>query len=319
MGGTVLDSTILVEEMYKIDRSLSWTIFGTGLGLSPLLIGGTPAQHEEFLKPFLSSEGEPLASLVYSEPTSTANWLQKGAKGLQTVARKDGDYWVINGEKVKSLAANCTWLTCFKMWATNSSGWDDRGADLQCVACRFSQDGKNQDPSADPENSIMILLVTRDIVDKNLPNAYEVLGHMELPGHSSAAGPHVKFTEFRVPNHNTFAAPGKGAPVVLQCFIATAALVGAMAVGIMAAAFEVALKFAKSDTRGGAEPIINHQSVSDLLIDIKMKTDASRFLTWKAAHALDSGLGGELALETKIYCSDSAVKAVVDAMSAIGM
>lgn len=106
MGGGVLDSTILVEEMYKVDRSLSLTIFGTGLGLSPLLIGGTLEQHEEFLKPFLSGEGEPLASLVHSEPTGTANWLQKGGKGLQTVARKDGDEWVINGDKAHSLVLN---------------------------------------------------------------------------------------------------------------------------------------------------------------------------------------------------------------------
>jgi len=100
VGGTVLDSTILVEHMYKVDRSLSLTIFATGLGLSPLLVGGTPAQHEEFLKPFLSGEGEPTASLVHSEPTGTANWLEKGGEGLQTTARKDGEDWVINGEKV---------------------------------------------------------------------------------------------------------------------------------------------------------------------------------------------------------------------------
>jgi alkylation response protein AidB-like acyl-CoA dehydrogenase len=205
------------------------------------------------------------------------------------------------------------------MWATNSCGWDDRGADLQCVVCRYAQDGEEQDPSSDPADSIVILLVTRDIVEKNTLKAYEVLDHMELPGHSSTAGPHIKFTEFRVPGHNILATPGKGAPIVLQCFTATAALVGAMATGIMAGAFEAALKFAKTDTRGGAEPILKHQSVSDLLMDLKMKTDASRFLTWKAAHALDNGLGGELALEAKIYCSDNAVKAVVDAMSAIGM
>lgn len=303
-GGTVLDSTLLVEEMYKVDRSLSLTIFGTGLGLSPLLVGGSPAQHEEFLKPFLSGEGEPLASLVHSEPTGTANWLEKGGKGLQTVARKDGDDWIINGEK---------------MWATNCSGWDDRGADLQCVVCRYSQDGREQDPSSDPADAIMIILVTRDIVEKNSPSAYQVLNHPELPGHSSNNGPHIRFTEFRVSGRHLLAAPGKGAPVVLQCFTTTAALVGAMATGIMAATFEAALKFAKSDTRGGAQPIINHQSVADLLMDIKMKTDASRFLTWKAAQALDNRLGGELALEAKIYCSDQAVKAVVDAMSAIGM
>lgn len=57
MGGTAVDSTILVEEMYKVDRSLSLTRFGTGLGLSPLIVGGSPRQHEEFLKPFLSGEG----------------------------------------------------------------------------------------------------------------------------------------------------------------------------------------------------------------------------------------------------------------------
>jgi len=100
VGGKLLDAAILVEEMYKSDRSVSLTIFGTGLGLSPLLVGGTPAQHEEFLKPFLSGEGEPLASLVHSEPGGSANYLEKGGKGLQTVARKDGDDWIVNGDKV---------------------------------------------------------------------------------------------------------------------------------------------------------------------------------------------------------------------------
>ncbi len=205
------------------------------------------------------------------------------------------------------------------MWATNSCGWDDRGAELQCLVCRYSQDGRGQSPEEDPAHSVMILLVTRDIVENNHTSAYQVLKHIETPGHSSTAGPHVKFTDFRVPNHHLLAAPGKGAEIVTQCFTATAALVGAMSVGIMAAAFEAALKFAKSDTRGGAEPIIGRQSVSDLLMEVKMRTDAARFLTWKAANALDNGKGGELALEAKIFCSDLAVKAVVDAMSAVGM
>lgn len=87
----------------------------------------------------------------------------------------------------------------------------------------------------------------------------------------------------------------------------------------MAAAFEAALDFAKNDTRGGADPIIGRQSVADLLIGVKMRIDASRFLTWKASHALDNGLGGELALEAKIYCSDLAVQSVSDCMSAVGM
>ncbi len=205
------------------------------------------------------------------------------------------------------------------MWATNNAGWDDRGADLQCVVCRYSQDGKDQDPTANPEDAIMILLVTREVVEKNEASAYQVVKYVELPGHSSASGPHVKFENFRVPGHNLLAEPGKGAAIAIQCFIQSAALVGAMSVGIMAAAFEASLHFAKADARRGAQSLLSRQSVADLLMDVKMRTDAARFLTWKACHALESGKGGELALEAKIYCSDLAVKVVVDAMSAVGM
>jgi len=205
------------------------------------------------------------------------------------------------------------------MWATNCPGWDDRGADLQCLVCRYSQDGKDQDPEADPADAIMILLVTRDVVESNEKSAYQVLKHIEIPGHSSTAGPHTRFTEFRVPGHNLLAAPGKGAQIVAHSFTSSAALVGAMSVGVMSAAFEAALEFAKSDARGGAQSLLSRQSVSDLLMDIKMRTDAARFLTWKACNAHDNGKGPELCLEAKIYCSDLAVKSVVDAMSAVGM
>ena len=96
-------------------------------------------------------------------------------------------------------------------------------------------------------------------------------------------------------------------------------MVGAISVATMVAAFEAALDFAKSDNRGGSEPIFGRQSVADLLMGVKMRIDASRFLTWKACHALDNGLSGELALEAKIYCSDLAVQSVSDCMSAVGM
>jgi nitroalkane oxidase len=100
LNASLVDAAIALEEMYAADPSVTLTIAATGLGLTPLVLGGSSEQHEKFLKPFLSGEGEPLASLVHSEPEGTANWLEKGAKGLQTTARKDGDYWIINGEKV---------------------------------------------------------------------------------------------------------------------------------------------------------------------------------------------------------------------------
>lgn len=99
-AGPMIDAAILVEEIYATDPSTALTVLGTGLGLTPLILAGSKEQQERLLKPFLSGEGDPLASLVHSEPQGTANWLEKGAKGLQTVAKKDGDDWIVNGEKV---------------------------------------------------------------------------------------------------------------------------------------------------------------------------------------------------------------------------
>lgn len=57
-----------------------------------------------------------------------------------------------------------------------------------------------------------------------------------------------------------------------------------MGVGIMRQTFERVLTWAKSDTRGSKEVIIQKQSVADLLIKIKTRCEATRALVWKAAH-----------------------------------
>ena len=88
--------------MYLVDPSLTITTVACGLGLTPLLLSGKEDLQKKFLQPFLSGEGEPLASLMHSEPEGTANWLEKGGKGLQTTAKQDGNDWFINGEKVSS-------------------------------------------------------------------------------------------------------------------------------------------------------------------------------------------------------------------------
>ena len=103
LGGTsasLVDAAIALEEMYATDPSATLTIAGTGLGLTPLIMSGNERLQKMLLQPFLKDEGEPIASFVHSEPGGTANWLEKGGKGLQTTARKEGNEWVVNGEKV---------------------------------------------------------------------------------------------------------------------------------------------------------------------------------------------------------------------------
>ncbi|KAF1848211.1 acyl-CoA dehydrogenase NM domain-like protein [Cucurbitaria berberidis CBS 394.84] len=314
LGGTssgLVDAAIVIEEFHAVEPSTALTILGTGLGLTPLILAGSKEQHEKFLTPFLKQEGERLASFVHSEPGGTANWLEKGGKGLTTTAWQDGDRWVLDGEK---------------LWATNSGGWDNRGADLQCIVCRESKPNAPQDTNSDPTSSILVLLVTRDDIAANDSSAYQVLSDPELSGHKSANGPHSRFTNFRVSASNLLAAPGQGAQIVEKTFGMSAAIVGAMCVGVMRHAFEAALSFCKNDDRGGAVPIIKHQAVADRLIDVKCKIEAARALTWKAMSVFESTDDSisweqrlELALEAKIWCSDQAPRVVLQCMDVVGM
>ena len=320
-GGSLIEAALLVEEMYRVEPATSLTIFSTGLGLTPMNLTGKP-EHKEFLAPFLSGEGEPLASMVFSEPGGVANWLEKGAPGLNTTATLEGDEWVLNGEKVKTfpyLFFSFPRLNLVQIWATNSAGWDFEGADLQCVVCRTTKP-----QTEEPADAIMILLVTIADIKRNAPDAFKVLRHVSTAGHTACSGPHIKYTDLRVPGKNVLCPPGTGAPIVSGAFDCTAILVGAMSVGIMRAAFDAALAFAKRDNRRGAAELLTRQAVADLLSSIKMQTEACRALTWKAANCLEKGPGDynarrELALAAKIYCSDACTKAVTEAINVVGM
>lgn len=311
----LVDAATLVEEFFAVEPSAVLTILGTGLGLTPLLLAAKEEVLGRFLPLFLNSkDGEygsvgPIASFVHSEPQGTANWLEKGGKGLQTTARKEGDEWIINGEK---------------LWTTNSAGWDCKGADIQCVVCRLSESGGPPIPDEDPVAKVLILLVTRDVISTNKPGAYTVLAEPELAGFPSALGPHTPFQYLRVPHANLLCPPGEGAQVVEETFGRSAALVGAMGVGIARAAFEAALNFAREDERGGKVKLLGRQSVADLLIDVKMRIEAARMLTWKALKGIEQGPGSweaslEMALEAKIFSSENAVRCVVDCMKAVGI
>ena len=170
----------------------------------------------------------------------------------------------------------------------------------------------------------MILLVTIADIKRNAPGTFKVLRHVSTAGHTACSGPHIKYTNLRVPVKNVLCPPGTGAAIVSGAFDCTAVLVGAMSVGVMRAAFNAALAFAKADNRRGASELLTRQAVADLLSGIKMQTEACRALTWKAADCLQNGPGEynarrELALAAKIYCSDACTKAITDAINVVGM
>ncbi|MEJ3653169.1 acyl-CoA dehydrogenase [Actinomycetes bacterium KLBMP 9759] len=295
-GTGAVATAALAEELVAGDPGVALHLFSTGLGLSPLLRAGTPAQRAEFLPPFLATSGTPTASLALSEPGGTANLAEPDpgtgeTVGLRTTARRDGDDWLVDGEK---------------QWVSHATGWDGTGPDLMTVVCRAGAD-------PDPRASLAVLVIPGPIRGLAITEVSDTLGHR------AHALPRLRLTGVRVPDANLIGEVGDGLGIVEAAF--GGALVGACAVGVMRSAFDVALRFARTDRRGGRLPVVEHQGVGFLLADVKTRIEAVRALTLRACAAVDSGSPGaeELSVHAKVFGSESAVQALVDLMRVVGV
>jgi alkylation response protein AidB-like acyl-CoA dehydrogenase len=293
-GMTTLDFALAAEELTAVDINVPTTLLGTGLGLEPLLGYGTDEQKRRFLPAFTERPGDCLAAFAFTEVTGGSNYdCPDPSAGVQTFARREGDEWVISGQK---------------HYTTNGSGWDGRGAQLLSVVCRT-------DPAKPPQESLAVILVPG-----NTPGV-QVVSHLDTAGHRAVDSPRIHFNQVRVPASNLLGQPGQGAAICGHAFSWTAALIGAACTGVMRAAFDVAFEFAKTDKRSGTVPVIEHQNAGYMLADIKTRIEAARYLTWKACHTLDvtDRRGDELAIMTKIYASELCVQVVYDAMRLVGV
>lgn len=293
-GMSTLDFALAAEELAAVDVNVPSTLLGTGLGLEPILGFGSDAQKRQWLGEILDRPGERLAAFAFTEVTGGANFDNPDpSAGVQTHARRDGDHWVINGQK---------------HYTTNGCGWDGKGAHLLSVVCRT-------DLARPPQESLAVI-----VVPGNTPGV-EVTGYLDTVGHRAVVSPRIHFNDVRVPAANILGAPGDGMRICQHAFSWTAALIGAACTGVMRAAFDIAFEFAKHDRRSGAVPVIEHQNVGYMLADIRMRLEAARYLSWKACHQLDltERRSDELAIMTKIYSSELCVQVVYDAMRLVGV
>ena len=295
-GFSMLDLAIAAEELSRVDVSVPTTMLGQGLALYPVIHYGTPEQKERFLRPFADdSEGDLLAAFAFTDVAGGANFDSPDpAGGLQTIARREDDEWVITGEK---------------HYTVNGTGWDKTGCHLYTVICRT-------DPAAGADQALAVIAVPGDSPGISVVDVYDKVGHR------GTVTPRVHFNRVRVPASNLIGQPGlQGKRIFTEAFSWTAALIGAACVGTMRAAFDFALDFARTEKRLGTAPVIEHQNVGFMLADIKMRIEACRYLTWKACHDFGrtGGRAQELAIMTKVYCSEAAVSTVYDCMRVVGV
>jgi nitroalkane oxidase len=290
----LIDTAIMAEELYAVNAGLTLTLVGTILGLLPLLIGGTEEQRNRLLRPFLKRTGAPLAGFCATEPGGSANAASPPpGEGVRTMARLRGDRWIIEGRK---------------SWVSSATGWDRKGADLLTVLCRT-------DPDAPPERGISIMVVERPASGLVFERAIDSVGHR------AHLLPEFSLREVSVSRDNVLGSLGGGLALTAACFTGAAALVGIFAVALMRAAFEFTLGFACTERRSGIHPVIEHQAVGYALADAKAAIEATRWLCWRACHAVDAQSPGaqELAIEAKVFGSETAVRVLTDLMRVVGV
>ena len=290
----LVDLAILAEEFYTVDPNVSLTMLSTMLGLTPLVVGGTPEQRQRFLQPFLATKGAPLAAFALTEPGGSANvGSPSPGEGVRTTARRVADSWVISGRK---------------QWISAATGWIGEGADLLTVVCRT-------DANVEPSRGISIIAVPRPDSGLIFEHAFDTLGHR------AHLMPRFRLDAVPVPAGNLLGQEGRGLQLAAESFAGSAALVGIFGVALMRAAFQFALSFAKSDRRGGIHQIIQHQAVGYPLADAKTTIEAARALSWHACHAFDTAAPGalELAIHAKVFGSEAAVRVITDLMRVVGV
>lgn len=298
-GASNMDGLIASEEICAVDPGFGCTLLVNGLGLMPLIWWGSEAQKKKFLTRATSDpKKEFIVGWVVSEPEGTAGFDQPGAHpvGMQVTADYDAktDEYVINGRK---------------MWNSNAPGWDGNGADLNIVVART-------DRTKGGKEGLSVF-----IVERGTPGfVYE--GPLDKMGHRLTIQPRIRFENCRVPAANLIeGTKNNGDLAITKAFTWSGPVAGIAAVGVMRTAFEFALDWSKTFTAGGAAPIINHQNVGYMLVNMKMRIEAARYLSWRGGHYLDQYdcEGQEIGALSKIYCGELAVDVISDAMKLVGI
>ena len=298
-GASNLDNQIASEEICAVDPGFGCTLLVNGLGLMPLIWWGSAAQKKKWLTMATSDPAKDfIVGWVVSEPEGTAGFDQPGPhpRGIQVTADYDKrrDEYVINGRK---------------MWNSNATGWDQKGADINIVVART-------DRSKGGKEGLSCLIVPRGT------KGFRVEGILDKLGHRLTVQPRVIFEDCRVPAENLIAGTkGNGDLAITKAFTWSGPVAGIAAVGVMRSAFEAALDWSRTYTAGGGHPIVHHQNAGYLLSNMKMRIEAARYLSWRAAHYLDQHdcEGMEAGALSKIYCGELSIEVINDAMRLMGI
>jgi acyl-CoA dehydrogenase len=286
---------LVSEEMCWGDAGISLAIFGTTLGVAGIVGNGSPEQIAEWVpRCFGTPDDIKLAAFAVTEPNAGSD-----VSSLRTHAKKDGDDWVLNGQKV--FITNGGIADVHVVVASADADLGSRGH------ASFIVPPGTPGLSAGKKEKKMGIRASH--------TGEVLLDDVRVPSECLLGG------EEKLESRLARAREGKRAHVqaAMSTFESTRPIVGAQALGIARAAYEFALDYAKEREQFGRK-IIENQSIAFRLADMKMEIDAARLLVWRAAwmaatkHPFENGEGSM----SKLKAGEVAVWATEQAIQILG-
>lgn len=250
-GGGVTDlvsQALIQQELAHGDISIGAFLTSNGFFAGPIEALGTQGQKTRWLT-LLASDEPPITALATTEPDVGSD-----AAGIQTRARRDGDHYVLNGQK--TWISNAPYAEYFLVFATVDPSLRSRG-------------------------------VTAFVVPRDTPGL-SVGRPMRKHGQRGIVNAEVFLSDVRVPLDQRLGEEGQGFYGLMRTFDASRILIGSSATGLARAALDASIDYAKQREQFGV-PIISHQAVAFRLADMATRVDTSHLLTMRAAALHDAG------------------------------
>ena len=280
-GGAGMDPlsyALVIEEVSRVCATSGVILsVNNSLVCDPILKYGTEEQKKEILTPLAA--GKKLGCFALTEPGAGSD-----AASLRSTARKDGDDYVLNGNKI---------------FITNGTD-----ADVALVFASVDLEKKHKG-------------ITAFLVPANTPG-YSHGTHEFKLGVNASGTTELAFTDMRIPARNRLGEEGDGFKIAMSTLDGGRIGIAAQAVGIAQGAFEEALAYAQEREQFGKH-LSDFQAIQFYLADMATEIDAARLLTWKAAWAKESQKRYTLeAAHAKLYASEMAQRVTNKALQIHG-
>jgi butyryl-CoA dehydrogenase len=280
-GGSGIDCvsyTIAVEEISRVDASTGVTMSVNNSLACQPIIDYGNDDQKKKYLPGLA-QGRKLGAYSITEPEAGSD-----AGNVQTTAVLKGDSYVVNGSKI---------------FVTNGGK-----ADVVIMFAATDKAAKTKGISA-------------FIIEKGMPGFSTGKKERKM-GMRAADTSELIFEDCIVPKENLLGGEGNGFRIALATLDGGRIGIAAQAVGIGQACLEAAVGYAKQRKQFG-RPICEFQAIQWILADMATSIDAARYLTYRAAFTKDKGLRfGKEAAQAKLFASEMAVKAAIDAVQVHG-